>query len=48
MKEERLKILETCLGAIQDAHDVLEEIRDEEEEAYDNFRKVFNVVNVAI
>lgn len=30
MKEERLKILETCLGAIQDAHDVLEEVRDEE------------------
>lgn len=36
MKEERLKILETCLGAIQDAHDVLEEVRDEEEQAYDN------------
>lgn len=36
MKEERLKLLKTCLGAIQDAHDVLEEVRDEEEEAYDN------------
>ena len=36
MKEERLNLLNSCLSAIQDAHDVLEEVRDEEEEAYDN------------
>ena len=36
MKEARLKILNDCLTAIQNAHDVLDEVRDEEEEAYDN------------
>lgn len=36
MKEQRLKILNDCLSAIQEAHDVLEGVRDEEEEAYDN------------
>lgn len=36
MKEKRLKVLNDCLTAIQDAHDVLDGVRDEEEEAYDN------------
>lgn len=36
MKEQRLKILNDCLSAIQEAHDVLENVRDEEEEAFDN------------
>lgn len=36
MKEERLKILKQCLKDIQNAHDVLEEVRNEEEEAFDN------------
>ena len=29
MKEQRLKTLNDCLSAIQEAHDVLEEVRDE-------------------
>ena len=36
MKEARLKILDNCLDAIQKAHDLLEEVRDEEQDAYDN------------
>ena len=36
MKEERLKTLKRCLNMIQNAHDVLEEVRDEEQDAYDN------------
>lgn len=36
MKETRLKILEACLTAIQEAHDELDDVRNEEEEAYDN------------
>lgn len=36
MKEERLKTLKRSLNAIQNAHDVLEEVRDEEQDAYDN------------
>lgn len=32
MKEQRLKTLNDCLSAIQEAHDVLEEVRDEEQE----------------
>jgi hypothetical protein len=34
MKEKRVKTLNDCLRAIQDAYDVLEEVRDEEQEAY--------------
>ena len=29
MKEERLKALKRCLNMIQNAHDVLEDVRDE-------------------
>lgn len=36
MKEARLKTLNDCLSAIKNAHDTLEEVRDEEEKAYDN------------
>lgn len=36
MTEQRLKNLNDCLSAIQGAHDVLEEVRDEEQDAYDN------------
>ena len=36
MKEERLKTLKRCLNMIQNAHDVLEEVRDEEQDAFDN------------
>lgn len=36
MKEARLGILEDCLTLIQGAYDTLQEVRDEEEEAYDN------------
>ncbi len=36
MKEERLKTLRQCLSIIQNAHDVLEEVRDEEQDAFDN------------
>lgn len=36
MKEARLGILENCLLAIQEAFDTLQEVRDEEEEAFDN------------
>ena len=36
MKEERLKALKRCLNMIQNAHDVLEEVRDEEQDAFDN------------
>jgi len=36
MNEERLKSLKRCLDKIQDAHDVLEEVRDEEQDAFDN------------
>ena len=36
MKETRLKTLNDCLSAIHDAHDVLEEVRDEEQDAFDN------------
>ncbi len=36
MKEARLKTLNDCLSAIKNAHDTLEAVRDEEEEAYDN------------
>lgn len=36
MKEERLKALKHCLNMIQDAHNVLEEVRDEEQDAFDN------------
>ena len=36
MKEERLKTLRQCLNMIQNAHDVLEEVRDEEQDAFDN------------
>ena len=36
MKEERLKTLKHCLNMIQNAHDVLEEVRDEEQDAFDN------------
>ena len=36
MKEERLKTLKRCLNMIQNAHDVLEEVRDEDQDAYDN------------
>ena len=36
MKEERLKTLKRCLNMIQNVHDVLEEVRDEEQDAFDN------------
>ena len=36
MKEERLKTLKRCLNMIQNAHDVLEEVRDDEQDAFDN------------
>ena len=36
MKEERLKTLKQCLNMIQNAHDILEEVRDEEQDAFDN------------
>lgn len=36
MKEERLKTLKHCLNIIQNAHDVLEGVRDEEQDAFDN------------
>lgn len=36
MKEERIKNLKHCLNMIQNAHDVLEEVRDEEQDAFDN------------
>ena len=36
MKEERLITLKQCLNMIQNAHDVLEEVRDEEQDAFDN------------
>ena len=36
MKPERLAILESALTDIQDALETLQEVRDEEEEAYDN------------
>jgi len=36
MKETRLKTLNDCMYAIQKAHDLLEDVRDEEQDAYDN------------
>ena len=36
MDELRLKILNDCLDAIRVANDTLQEVRDEEEDAYDN------------
>lgn len=36
MKEERLNTIESCLASIQDAYDTLNDVRNEEEEAYDN------------
>ena len=36
MKEDRLKNLKRCLNMIQNAHDVLDEVRDEEQDAFDN------------
>lgn len=36
MKTERLAILDSCLEDIQFALETLQEVRDEEEEAYDN------------
>jgi len=36
MKENRLEILKECQAAIQEAYDKLNDVREEEEEAYDN------------
>lgn len=36
MKPERLQIIEDCLSDIQGALETLQEVHDEEEEAYDN------------
>ena len=36
MKPERLQIIEECLSDVQNALDILQEVHDEEEEAYDN------------
>ena len=36
MKEARLETIKDCLAAIQDAHDTLDDVREEEEMAYDN------------
>lgn len=36
MKEDRVEILENCLDEIQEAYSILEDVKYEEEEAYDN------------
>lgn len=36
MKKERLNTIESCFASIQKAHDILDDVRNEEEEAYDN------------
>ena len=36
MNNQRRKKIRKALGLIGEAHDILEEVRDEEEESYDN------------